>query len=702
MRANIDTGARSRYLLVLVFVILAAGIFGGGLLYYRDYERRYQVEVESQLSTVADLKVGQLVQWRADRSGDASVFLHNPTFSRLVRRSFATPEDGEARLELRTWLEHVQAAYSYDRLSLLDAQGVERISTPDTPWPVAPGIVQRAAQVLRSGQVAFEDLYRDERDQRVYLALLVPVFDAQDGRALAVLALRIDPEQYLYPLINRWPTSSRSAETLIIRRDGNDVLYLNETKYVKGATLTLRISLEQTDVPAVRAALGQEGIVQGHDYRGVAVIADVRAVANSPWFLVVRMDLAEVYAPVREWLWMLVILVGALLVAAGAGVGLLWRQQSTRLYQERLAAAEAVQQSEIELQRAEAIGHLGHWRLDLRTNLFSWSEEMHRIYGVAREGFTPSYERVLQLVHPEDHAYYDQSMQTMRQDGTADLQYRVVRPTGEVRHVTGNVQTERAAAGQAVALFGTLLDTTELRQKERELQEKNAELQRFTYSVSHDLRSPLVTIKAFLGYLQKDMASADAARVEQDMLYMSTASDKMGQLLDELLEMSRVGRAVNPPVRVTLQELAQEALDVVAGRMAALGAQVQVGDEPVVLYGDRPRLAEIWQNLLENACKFMGDQAAPRIEIGGERRGYEVVFFVRDNGMGIDPRYHARVFDLFEKLDPKSEGTGLGLALVKRIVELYGGRIWLESQGRGQGSCFWFTLPGALARGDMP
>jgi len=160
--------------------------------------------------------------------------------------------------------------------------------------------------------------------------------------------------------------------------------------------------------------------------------------------------------------------------------------------------------------------------------------------------------------------------------------------------------------------------------------------------------------------------------------------------------MSRVGRAVNPPVRVTLQALAQEALAAVAGRIAALGAQVQVGDEPVVLHGDRPRLAQIWQNLVENACKFMGDQASPRIEIGWERRGAEVLFFVRDNGMGIDPHYHAKVFGLFEKLDPKCEGTGLGLALVKRIAELYRGRIWLESQGRGSGSCFWFTLPGAM------
>jgi signal transduction histidine kinase len=113
------------------------------------------------------------------------------------------------------------------------------------------------------------------------------------------------------------------------------------------------------------------------------------------------------------------------------------------------------------------------------------------------------------------------------------------------------------------------------------------------------------------------------------------------------------------------------------------------------LHGDRLRLEEIWQNLVENACKFMGDQKDPHIEIGVETLKAETVFFVRDNGMGIDPRYHAKVFALFERLDAKAEGTGVGLAIVKRIVDLYMGRIWMESSGLGKGTCFYFTLPGA-------
>jgi signal transduction histidine kinase len=228
------------------------------------------------------------------------------------------------------------------------------------------------------------------------------------------------------------------------------------------------------------------------------------------------------------------------------------------------------------------------------------------------------------------------------------------------------------------------------------LSDKNAELERFTYTVSHDLKSPLVTVKTFLSYLEQDLARPDQERVKQDVAYMHTATDKMSLLLEELLNLARIGRKMNPPERIPFKELAQEVVRLVAGRISSGGVEVQVADANVVLKGDCPRLMEVWQNLVENACKFMGNQPKPRIEVGVEQNGSDVVFFVRDNGMGIDPRYLEKVFGLFEKLDPKAEGTGMGLALVKRIVELYKGRVWVESAGLGQGTKFLFTLPGAV------
>jgi signal transduction histidine kinase len=227
---------------------------------------------------------------------------------------------------------------------------------------------------------------------------------------------------------------------------------------------------------------------------------------------------------------------------------------------------------------------------------------------------------------------------------------------------------------------------------EEELLKKTDELTRFLYTVSHELKSPLVTIRTFVGYLEQDARKPDAEGVNKDLRYIRTAADKMSRLLDELLELLRIGRKVNPPVEVPLQVIVKEALDLVAGRITGRGVQVEVTDEPIVLSGDRPRLVEVFQNLVDNAVKFMGDEPAPRVEIGADQAGNEIVFYIRDNGIGIDPRHQPKLFGLFEQLDSGMEGNGIGLALVRRIVEVHGGRIWVESAGPGKGSTFRFTL----------
>ena len=225
-----------------------------------------------------------------------------------------------------------------------------------------------------------------------------------------------------------------------------------------------------------------------------------------------------------------------------------------------------------------------------------------------------------------------------------------------------------------------------------ELESKNAELERFTYTVSHDLKSPLFTIRGFLGYLEQDALTGNRERMRSDMQRIIAATEKMQQLLNDLLELSRIGRLMNDSVATPFGELVREAVELVQGRLLECGAAIHIDAELPVVYGDRPRLLEVVQNLVDNAAKFMGNQPEPRIEIGwdGEKDGMPILY-VRDNGMGIPLEHHERIFGLFNKLDVKADGTGVGLALVKRIIEFHGGRIWVESKS-GEGATFFFTL----------
>ena len=342
---------RIPYVLGLIFVVLAAGIITAGVFYYRHYAQHYRTEVERQISAIAELKADELAAWRKERLGDGAVFFRNAAFSALVRRHFHDPEDVEAREQIRTWLSQFQAAHQYDLVYLVDAQYSNKMIVPDAPERIISAISQRTSEILRSGEMAFEDFYRNEQDQRIYLKVLVPILEGESGsRLVAVVALRIDPETYIYPYLSRWPTPSLTAETLLVRRDGNDALFLNELRFRKDAALNLRAALEEEkNLLAVKAAMGQEGIVEGQDYRGLPAIAAVRAVPDSPWFLVARINTAEVNVPVTERLWLLVVFVGVLLLAAGAGVGFIWRQQSVRFYRERSKVAEALLESEEDL-----------------------------------------------------------------------------------------------------------------------------------------------------------------------------------------------------------------------------------------------------------------------------------------------------------------------------------------------------------------
>ncbi len=256
--------------------------------------------------------------------------------------------------------------------------------------------------------------------------------------------------------------------------------------------------------------------------------------------------------------------------------------------------------------------------------------------------------------------------------------------------------------GDEGRFFITIRDITERKQTEVEreklitdLEAKNAELERFAYTVSHDLKSPLVTIGNFLGFLKKDALGGRRERLEADINRIREATEQMQRLLDELLELSRIGRLMNPPQHVSFATIVAEALTLAQGRLAACGAAVEVAPDLPVVYGDRFRLVEVVQNLVDNAAKYRGDQPRPSIQIGWREQDGQAVFFVKDNGLGIDPRYHQKVFGLFEKLDASSDGTGIGLALVKRIVEVHGGLIWIESEGRGRGTTVCFTLGGS-------
>ncbi len=367
----------------------------------------------------------------------------------------------------------------------------------------------------------------------------------------------------------------------------------------------------------------------------------------------------------------------------------------------RTEVEKALRASEEKLRLALQASRMGTWSWDVTSGTLTWSADVAGMLGLEPLEFDGTREMYRRLMHPDDVPNMESAIQKTLSDGKQYLvEYRILLKDGSIRWIQERGQAYFDSSGKALRMTGTILDITDIMdaQAERdrlieELETKNAELERFTYTVSHDLKSPLVTIKGFLGLLERDARAGDGERVQKDVMRISEAAAKMQRLLDELLELSRIGRIVTEPQDVPLDETVSEALEMVGGDLRERDVTIEVLDHLPVIVGDRMRVVEVFQNLIQNAVKFMGDQSDPRIVIGCRETPDHYVVFVEDNGMGIDPKYHSKIFGLFDRLSAESEGTGVGLALVKRIVEVHGGSVWVESKGENRGSTFFVAFP---------
>ena len=651
------------------------------------------------------MKVGELTLWRKERLGDGSILFKNDAFAALARRFLEHPTDADAQRQLLDWLEKFSVYGQYDRVWLLDPQGVTRLSLPAGQPPTTSATLQRTAEVLRSGQATFQDFYRNEHDHRVYLAVLMPILGESDGSPpLGVLVLRIDPEKYLYPFINRWPMLSRTAETLLVRREGNEVLFLNELRFQTNTALNLRIPLDRVTMPAVQAALGREGVMEGVDYQGVQVVAVTRSIPGSPWALVARMNIAEVNGPVRERFWQLIVLIGTLLLGLGSCLGFVWRQQHVRLYRARAETARALLREQTFVRAlmdnladgvvaCEAAGKLVLFNRTAREwhgldALALPPEEWGRHYDLyGPDGITPLPTDAIPL------------LRAFRGETVREAGMTIVAKDQAPRHILAAACPFFDDQHNLLGAVAVMRDITERKRAEEkiahtlaELERSNKELELFAYVASHDLQEPLRMVSSYTQLLARRYEGQLDDKARKYIHYAVDGAARMQTLIDDLLAYSRVGARSKPLETIASSFPLDEARRNLAARIKETAAVI-TNDELPTVRADPAQLLLVFQNLLSNALKFHRADS-PSVHVAAQDRGSEWMFSVKDNGIGIEPQHAERIFVIFQRLHTREEypGTGIGLAICKRIVERHGGKIWLESEP-GKGATFFFTIP---------
>lgn len=325
------------FLLFTTFLLFSIVIGIVGYLFYQAQKENLKQEKWDQLSAIADLKVRQIENWRKELIGDGKIIMKSPFIAKHVEHWLKYPGSTDIRREILLWMASQQEYRHYQSIHLLDAEGAVRLSVPGGKEILGPDAKRWASEAMKEKKVILTDLYQGKIIKGIRLSLLVPILipEGKDTSPLGVFLLRVDPHHFLYSLIQSWPTPSRTSETLLIRREGEGLLFLNELRHRKGTALTLQFPIGKHQLPAVMAVHEQPKIVESVDYREIPVIAAVRQIPDSPWFLVAKVDQEEIYAPIQQQAWFIAMIVTLLIVGAALSVGLLWQRQ-IRLYIKKL------------------------------------------------------------------------------------------------------------------------------------------------------------------------------------------------------------------------------------------------------------------------------------------------------------------------------------------------------------------------------
>ncbi len=333
--------------MMIVFIAALLGLCMGGAWFFHFQEQQERAQVEAELCAIARLKVDQIVQWRAERLSDAAILQESPFTGQAIREFLVTPR-AETMESLLIRFRSLQKHHHYRDVILVDDRGEVRLSTSGRT-----GVIhQEAAKVLfdafRERRPLLTDLHAGPAGLPPHVGTIAPFFSGtgEGSEPIGAILLQSEAGEFLYPMIQSWPSPSRSAETLLARRDGDSVLFLNELRHRKDSALELRIPLDRKEVPAVMALLGKEGVMEGMDYRGVEVLSVLHAIPDSPWFMVAKIDRDEALEAWRFRSVLIVLLISGFVAATILAAGMVRQRYAKAHYRELLRAEAARHESE--------------------------------------------------------------------------------------------------------------------------------------------------------------------------------------------------------------------------------------------------------------------------------------------------------------------------------------------------------------------
>ena len=322
--------------LMIIFIILTILIIIASHYIYSEGKKRIKREKQGDLLAIAELKVEQIVDWKNERLRDAMVIQKDRFLTKAIYEYLKNPEKKELKDEISFWMRGFKETYRYKSVILLNKMGEIVLYISDEEEKLGPDAKRVFDEALNTKRIQFSDLYRSKISNVIRFTIAVPLLlgDGEKTRVIAVVMLRIYPYDFLYPFIQTWPVRSETAETIIIRREGDEILFLSELRHKKDSALILRQPLSDADYVTTMAINGIEGVVEGLDYRRVPVVAGIKKVPDTTWYLIAKMDIDEAFKPIEGFLLNMTVITILVIISTGSAIGMVWRHQRSRYYKE--------------------------------------------------------------------------------------------------------------------------------------------------------------------------------------------------------------------------------------------------------------------------------------------------------------------------------------------------------------------------------
>jgi PAS domain S-box-containing protein len=664
-------------------------------------ERRMRAELRAralgQLSALAELKVDQIVAWRAERLADAAAIAAPPVgpaeLARLAR--------GDPPAAVAEWYRQIQRRHLYADVLVVSPRGEPLFSAAGHRGPLDAPTAEAASRALAGGRAVLSGLHRSGRDARIYLDAAAPIPAPGEGGAFV---LRSDAEA-LYPLLREWPGSAKTAEALLVRREGDEVVFLSDLRHERGAALVKRIPLTRTEVISVQAATGATGVREALDYRGVPVLAEVRPVPDSNWWLVAKVDRDEIFATERQLARAASAALGAFL-ALGALLAATW----VRAERHRRSAAERARLDDALRHRAEVLANVaeGVISTDADARITSWNRGAERIFGwTEAEVLGRRVPEVLESVYGPAQTR-DWMMGELQRHGRVELSLRQRRKDGEFLDIEGTVVARRDAEGRLLGYIGVNRDVTERRRAEAELKhaserlavaDRMASVGTLAAGVAHEVNNPLAYVLSNLSAATETAATLPGAPGEllEALGEAKEGAERVRRIVAELRTLARADEAAGGPVDV--RAVLDAAVNLARHEIRHRARVVKQYEDVPAVDASESRLAQAFLNLVVNAAQAIpeGHYEENEIRISARAADGRVRVEIADTGVGISPEHLGRIFDPFFTTKAVGVGTGLGLSITHGIVASMGGEVHVAS-APGKGSTFAVTLPASAER----